>query len=56
MFDSTGWALEDDVAMGYLAELAEPLGLGTQLPIEALGGDVLNPYDFVTDYAQPVES
>jgi len=55
VFDSTGWALEDDVAMGLLAELAESLGLGMHLPIEAVVGDALNPYDFATAYAQPVE-
>lgn len=55
VFDSTGWALEDDVAMGLLVELAEPLGLGTRLPIEAVNGDALNPYDFATVDAQTRE-
>lgn len=51
VFDSTGWALEDELAMGLLVELAEPLGLGTRLPVESVGGDALNPYGFLTEAA-----
>ncbi len=55
VFDSTGWALEDDIAMGLLAELAESQGLGTRIDIEAVSGDALNPYDFSTEYAHQGE-
>jgi ornithine cyclodeaminase/alanine dehydrogenase-like protein (mu-crystallin family) len=48
VFDSTGWALEDLVAMEILLELGGKLGVGKELEIESLSGDVRNPYDFVT--------
>ncbi|MDX1531225.1 MAG: hypothetical protein R3362_06840 [Rhodothermales bacterium] len=51
VFDSTGWALEDQVAMDLFVEVAEELGLGTRLAIEALAGDAVNPYAALTAYA-----
>ncbi len=45
VFDSTGYALEDEVAMNLLLELCDHYGLGTELELEATGGDPLNPYD-----------
>lgn len=47
VFDSTGWPLEDKVAMDYFMEVARSLGLGREMEIETMTGDALNPYDFV---------
>ena len=52
VFDSTGFALEDDVAMQVLLEQCEQLGLGLELDLEAVGEDPLNPYDFGTGAAR----
>ena len=46
VFDSTGWALEDQVAMEMLLDYATELGLGTNLPIEHISDDPKNPYKF----------
>ena len=46
VFDSTGHALEDQVAMEMLQEFAEALDLGICVALEASAGDPLNPYDF----------
>lgn len=46
VFDSTGWALEDHVAMGLVTGYAETLGLGTYLPVEMVSEDARNPYQF----------
>jgi ornithine cyclodeaminase/alanine dehydrogenase-like protein (mu-crystallin family) len=48
VFDSTGWALEDRVAMELLMDHAEEIGVGRVVGIETTSGDVLNPYDFLT--------
>lgn len=53
VFDSTGWALEDQVAMELFVEVADHLRLGMRLPIEAIAGDAMNPYAFLTAYAPP---
>ena len=45
VFDSTGWALEDRVAINLLLEHSERLGLGLELQLEDIGDDPLNPYD-----------
>ena len=47
VFDSTGWALEDWVAMELAVEKANELGLGKHVAIESLTGDPRNPYDFL---------
>ncbi|PWW60403.1 alanine dehydrogenase [Actinokineospora spheciospongiae] len=44
VFDSTGFALEDHVALDVLLAAAEELGLGTKVAIEHLPEDVLDPY------------
>ena len=44
VFDSTGWALEDQVAMQIFIAYAEQLGLGTELELQAIPDDPLNPY------------
>lgn len=52
VFDSTGWALEDHVAMTLFMDLAEQLDLGTPVAVEAIPTDPLNPYQFLTDPAE----
>ncbi|MEV6949316.1 ornithine cyclodeaminase family protein [Streptomyces sp. NPDC051172] len=46
VFDSTGYAIEDHVALDVLIELAEETGAGERLLIEHLPVDALNPYAF----------
>jgi ornithine cyclodeaminase/alanine dehydrogenase-like protein (mu-crystallin family) len=46
VFDSTGWALEDQIAMDMLLEYAERLQIGKHLSLHHLPNDPLNPYDF----------
>lgn len=47
VFDSTGWALEDQVAMHLLMEYATELGIGTRLAVEIVTEDPLDPYHFL---------
>lgn len=47
VFDSTGWALEDWVAIELAIELAAEVGVGTSVALELLSADPKNPYDFV---------
>ena len=47
VFDSTGWALEDYVAMDLLMECANKLGLGKEIEIENTQEDAKNPYHFL---------
>lgn len=49
VFDSTGWAVEDDVALRLALELAAEHGLGTTIQLESIPNDPLNPYDFSAD-------
>jgi len=44
IFDSTGFALEDKVAMELFLGYAEQLGLGTDIAIESMPLDPLDPY------------
>ncbi len=44
VFDSTGWALGDQVAMQLLLGHAARIGVGTQFALEDIGDDPLNPY------------
>lgn len=46
VFDSTGYALEDQVAMEMLMDLAEQHGLGSHVQLEAISADPLDPYHF----------
>jgi len=46
VFDSTGWALQDQVAMQMLLDHAADLQVGTRISIENLPADPRNPYDF----------
>lgn len=49
VFDSTGWALEDQVALEMLLDMAKDFGLGTELDLESISDDPHNPYSFVGD-------
>lgn len=46
VFDSTGWALEDQVVMDLFLELAQGYGIGTELNIENTSDDAKNPYHY----------
>ncbi len=47
VFDSTGWALEDQVVMDLFMEHAFALGLGQYIKIETISDDSKNPYHFM---------
>ena len=47
VFDSTGFALEDQVAMNMLLDYATELQVGTSVELESATADVKNPYSFV---------
>mgnify|MGYP001793422558 CR=1 FL=1 len=47
VFDSTGFALEDQVAMNMMLDYAESLDVGSWLSLESAAADVKNPYSFV---------
>ena len=44
VFDSTGWAIEDDVALRLAVELADRHGLGIDVQLEHLPPDPYDPY------------
>ncbi len=44
VFDSTGWALEDLIAMEALVDWSEELGLGSEIQLECIPADPKNPY------------
>ncbi|RFA27950.1 hypothetical protein CAI21_13590 [Alkalilimnicola ehrlichii] len=44
VFDSTGFALEDHIALDVLLEIANDLGIGTSIQLEHFPKDPLNPY------------
>ena len=44
VFDSTGWAVEDDVALRLAVELAREHGLGQEVALERIPADPLDPY------------
>ena len=49
VFDSTGWALEDQAAIDMFLHYAHQLGLGTEVQIESNSRDAKNPYHFLGD-------
>lgn len=51
VFDSTGWALEDQVAMELILEYANAFQIGTQVQIECVSVDPRDPYEFLHDDA-----
>ncbi len=48
VFDSTGFAFEDHIALDVFLSAAEELGLGTKVPIEHHPENVLDPYSVRT--------
>lgn len=44
VFDSTGWAVEDDVALRLAVDLARQHGVGTDVAIERIPRDPYDPY------------
>jgi ornithine cyclodeaminase/alanine dehydrogenase-like protein (mu-crystallin family) len=55
VFDSTGWAVEDDVALRLALRLAEQHDLGSSIQIECVPSDPRDPYSFAStpDAAAP---
>ena len=51
VFDSTGWALEDQVVFGLLVDHSKALGIGREVSIEITPADPLNPYEGIVDDA-----
>jgi hypothetical protein len=49
VFDSTGWALEDQVAMEVLMDFASELGIGQRVALETVSDDPKDPFGFLTD-------
>ncbi|MDN3204398.1 ornithine cyclodeaminase family protein [Algoriphagus sediminis] len=56
VFDSTGWALEDQVVATLFARYAEELGLGTKMNIESYSSDEKNPYGAIYQFSRVSES
>ena len=50
VFDSTGWALEDMVAVDILTTLGTEAGYGTPVDLECISDDPKNPYGFFDKY------
>ncbi len=44
VFDSTGWAFEDQIAMDMILELAHDLNIGHSVAVECIESDPKNPY------------
>ena len=44
VFDSTGWAVEDEIALGLALELADKHDLGTKFALESVPIDPYDPY------------
>ncbi len=49
VFDSTGWALTDQVALGLLIEHARRLSVGDSIELETSSGDPYSPYSWAVD-------
>jgi ornithine cyclodeaminase/alanine dehydrogenase-like protein (mu-crystallin family) len=49
VFDSTGWALEDQVTMGILMQYGRELGCGTDMNLANISSDPYNPYAALVD-------
>ena len=47
VFDSTGWALEDQVIMDLFLELANKYDVGEKIALENISEDSKNPYNFM---------
>lgn len=53
VFDSTGFALEDHVALDLILELAVQAGLGQRVELECIPADALDPYAAVRSARAP---
>lgn len=47
VFDSTGWALEDQIVMDLFIELAKKFNIGQEIALENISDDAKNPYNFM---------
>lgn len=47
VFDSTGWALEDQVIMDLFLELSDKYNIGKKVALENISEDSKNPYNFM---------
>lgn len=47
VFDSTGWALEDQVVINLFLELADRFDIGQKIALENISEDAKNPYNFM---------
>ena len=47
VFDSTGWALEDQIVMDLFLDLANEFKIGQEIAIENISDDAKNPYNFM---------
>lgn len=47
VFDSTGWALEDQIVMEQFMDYANDLGVGQEIEIEMISENAKNPYYFL---------
>jgi len=52
VFDSTGWALEDQVVMDLFLDIAKNYGIGLEVAIENVSVDAKNPYHFLLNTVQ----
>lgn len=49
VYDSTGFAFEDHLALDVIMDSAEELGLGTKMAVECRPADALDPYSVLCD-------
>lgn len=47
VFDSTGWALEDEIAATLMLRYAEDMGIGQRVALESISPDPKDPYGFL---------
>ncbi len=47
VFDSTGWALEDQIVVNLFFELAKKYNLGEEIALENISEDAKSPYNFM---------
>jgi len=52
VFDSTGWALEDQVVLNLFLEIAKEFEIGLKVAIESVSEDAKNPYHFLRNTVQ----
>lgn len=52
VFDSTGWALEDQVVLDLFLDLAKEFNIGLEVALENISEDAKNPYHFMLKSVQ----